>query len=134
MSDLARTECPHCGRTVPEHVLKQPSPHCRHCGRIIPPARCTRSETCEFAPEHWPATPCGRPVVTCPTCGFPLPRETDEDIEEVRECPHGWRTATVADLKGLAAEEGWDTEVEVGPDGVKATIIPPSNDDHGEAN
>lgn len=86
---------------------------------------CTRNEDCEFDASHWPHTPCGQIPVHCPNCGFPLPRETDLDFKESQACPHGWRTATVADIKQLAAEEGWDTDVEIDDGTVKATIIPP---------
>lgn len=71
--------------------------------------RCTRHSDCEGDASHWPGTPCGRRPDPCPSCGFPLPRETDEGYLDSRDCPHGWRTATIADIKQLAAEEGLDT-------------------------
>lgn len=69
--------------------------------------RCTLSPDCEYDASHWPETPCGRTAVECPDCGMPLPREGDGP--GFRECPHGWRAVTIADIKQFAAEEGFDT-------------------------
>jgi hypothetical protein len=71
---------------------------------------CTRTGDCEADASHWPDTPCGRRnYPLCPGCGFPAPHETDDNYGTA--CPHGWRTATIADFKGMMAEAGIDTKV-----------------------
>jgi hypothetical protein len=71
---------------------------------------CLLTPGCGFPPHEPDAHPCGtphRPGDPCRHCG------ADQDVVDgqVQPCPDCWRPATIADLKGIAAEAGLDSTV-----------------------
>ena len=80
--------------------------------------RCILSPACERGLHAADAFPCGklppRAGSPCEYCGQPLPAQ-DSAPQFGAPCPSCTRLATIADLKGLAAERGWDTTLRIGP-------------------
>jgi hypothetical protein len=71
-------------------------------------ALCRLTPDCQFPPHAASDHPCGRPIRPgdpCAYCGGPQ----DVVDGQVVPCPKCWSPARIADLKGLAAEQGWDT-------------------------
>lgn len=70
---------------------------------------CTLTPGCGHPPHAAHDHPCGHPINIgdpCLYCGTPIATDVNG---QPAPCPNCWQPATIADIKTLAAQEGFDT-------------------------